>query len=183
MGRSDWLVVAVSGATCSGKTTLAKRLQLAFPGAVLLHHDDYFLPVGHPNHSILPELNHINFEILSSLDNTRFLGEIRETLNGPGNLLILDGFLILNNPDIVELCGLKFYVTLDKETCWLRRSVRTYDPPDPAGYFESCVWPSYLEHFEQVQRNVRDVVYLSGSETVDSLFNCAFVAIHEKLKH
>lgn len=37
-------IVAISGSTCSGKTTLAKHLHRILPGALLLHQDDFAPP-------------------------------------------------------------------------------------------------------------------------------------------
>ncbi|KAJ1926129.1 ribosylnicotinamide kinase [Tieghemiomyces parasiticus] len=37
-------IVGISGPTCSGKTTLARRLQGALPNVTLLHQDDFYLP-------------------------------------------------------------------------------------------------------------------------------------------
>lgn len=39
------ILIAVGGATCSGKTTLAKKLQRALPNNFIIHQDD-FAPVG-----------------------------------------------------------------------------------------------------------------------------------------
>jgi nicotinamide/nicotinate riboside kinase len=36
------LIVGISGASCSGKTTLAKLLQHVFPNVLILHQDDFF---------------------------------------------------------------------------------------------------------------------------------------------
>lgn len=208
MGRSDWLVIAVSGATCSGKTTLAGNLNRIFRGSVLLHQDDFFLDVKDDHHTRVPELNHINFEILSSLDGDGFMEKIRSVLDGPvlpgftstelaaafpnsipptfdkpsiPNLLILDGFLLLNEQQVADLCDVKLFVTLDEGSCWARRSVRTYDPPDPAGYFQLCVWPHYLRHLEEVRNVVPNVVYLDGTQTTDELLNHALGCILPQL--
>lgn len=39
------ILIAVGGATCSGKTTLAKKLQKALPNNFIIHQDD-FAPVS-----------------------------------------------------------------------------------------------------------------------------------------
>lgn len=38
------VIIAVGGATCSGKTTLAKHLNQILPGSVILHQDDFAPP-------------------------------------------------------------------------------------------------------------------------------------------
>jgi nicotinamide/nicotinate riboside kinase len=79
-------------------------------------------------------------------------------------LLILDGFLALNDPWTASQCHLKFYVTLTKEQCWERRQNRHYDPPDIPGYFEACVWPEHVKMKQDVQVISPDVVLLDGSK-------------------
>ncbi|XP_055531629.1 nicotinamide riboside kinase 1 [Wyeomyia smithii] len=86
-----WLVIGVSGVTNGGKTTLAKSLQSYFSGHLnkiifkenitlnritLLCQDDYFLPVDSPKHTLIEKLNHINWEIMSSIDMDRMCHDI-----------------------------------------------------------------------------------------------------------
>lgn len=65
------LIIGVSGVTCGGKTTTATYLNNILPGSKIFSQDDYFLPVDDPRHTVIGELNHINFDILSSLDNAQ----------------------------------------------------------------------------------------------------------------
>jgi uridine kinase len=66
-----WLIIGVSGATCSGKSTLARSLHKELPGSSLICQDDFFLPVDSEQHTMIPALNHFNWEIISSLDMER----------------------------------------------------------------------------------------------------------------
>lgn len=49
-------IVAIDGASCSGKTTLAKHLQRILANAVILHQDDFAPPQEqipvHPLHGV-----------------------------------------------------------------------------------------------------------------------------------
>lgn len=181
--RDDWVVVGLAGATCSGKTTLAKSLKDSFPGSILLHQDDFFLDVASDKHTIVPQLNHINFEILSSLDNDAFLDSVTKVLeesfteNPKTKLLIIEGFLVLNEVRLAALCDIKIYVTLSHDECWARRSIRTYDPPDPPGYFDLCVWPSYEMHRNEVLARENDLVLLDGKNSKEQLLDKAFAEI------
>lgn len=102
MESSDWFVIGVSGVTCSGKTTLANNLYKFFKdpsntealgpltriGAVkILSQDDYFLPTDSPKHTIVEPLQHINWEIISSLDMDRMCGDIIQILGDKFSLL------------------------------------------------------------------------------------------------
>jgi nicotinamide/nicotinate riboside kinase len=42
--ESTALVIAISGASSSGKTTLARLLAQIFEGAFILHQDDFYRP-------------------------------------------------------------------------------------------------------------------------------------------
>lgn len=91
----SWLVIGISGVTNGGKTTLAKSLEAYFAAqqnkvffkdnltlnkVVGLCQDDYFLPVDSAKHTMIEKLNHINWEILSSLDMERMCLDIMKIL-------------------------------------------------------------------------------------------------------
>ena len=167
-----WCVIAVSGATCSGKTTIAGRLHTALPGSRLVSQDDYFLAESDPRHRLVPGLNHFNWDTLSALDMDRMLADVTAILEtSPPGVLILEGFLILNDLRMRGLCDARVFITLDKETCWARRKVRVYDPADIPGYFDACVWPMYEEHEAALRRDAgSEVTFLDGGEGLEELY-------------
>ncbi|KAJ9582284.1 hypothetical protein L9F63_003413 [Diploptera punctata] len=63
-----WLIIGISGATCSGKSSLAHSLQEILQGSTLICQDDFFLPEDSEKHTLIPNLKHNNWEIMSSLD-------------------------------------------------------------------------------------------------------------------
>jgi hypothetical protein len=79
------------------------------------------------------------------------------------HILIIEGFLIFNDKKLADLCHCKYFLTLTRQQCWERRSVRTYDPPDVPGYFDQCIWPEYEKHRDQVFRQVPDVIVIDGN--------------------
>lgn len=81
----SWLVIGVSGVSCSGKTSLAQSIanlckdsvsieksytNLKIGQVKLVCQDDYFWPIDHPNHEWVKvnNIDHINREQLSALD-------------------------------------------------------------------------------------------------------------------
>lgn len=84
------------------------------------------------------------------------------------NILVLEGFMIFNQPELLQLCHLKFHFHLPYEKCFERRSKRTYDPPDVTGYFEICVWPHYEKNFQQF-RDRKDITILNGQIGKDKI--------------
>ncbi|KAF5269960.1 hypothetical protein FQR65_LT05759 [Abscondita terminalis] len=187
--------ISVSGVTCGGKTTLAKELKKVIPSTITISQDDYFFDDDDPRHTWIKELNHVNYDIISSLDMEKMLKDVTAILsqfktvkfqlelegskNGMNNdlvsnihsrlketdtqILLLEGFCIFNYKPLCDLCSLKYYFTLNEEECYKRRTQRVYIPPDCPGYFEKCVWPEYLNLYQYVQENVKDVVYFDGT--------------------
>lgn len=183
-----WLVIGISGVTCGGKTTLATCLSDLLPNSKVISQDDYFLDVNDPRHTWIPELNHINFDVISSLDMEQMHIDILATLRNRDSapngkvipvlssmldvkelikiknvkVLIIEGFCIFNYKAIADLCDVKYFFTLSEEECYRRRMKRVYEPPDCAGYFEQCAWPEYLRILEEVRNTVMDVIYFNG---------------------
>jgi nicotinamide/nicotinate riboside kinase len=89
-----WLVVGVSGVTCGGKSTLAKSLtdyfsksrskiikdNIKIKNVCLLKQDDYFLPVNSAHHTHVAKLNHINWDIITSMDMEKMSTDILNLL-------------------------------------------------------------------------------------------------------
>ena len=75
------------------------------------------------------------------------------------SFVLVEGITILNHVPTSNLCNLKFFLTLDYETCSKRRALRRYDPPDVDGYFQQVVWPEYEKLWAKIQlkedKNVR----------------------------
>ncbi|VDD91068.1 unnamed protein product [Enterobius vermicularis] len=60
------------------------------------------------------------------------------------DFIIIEGNMLTDAPEILQLLHRMIFLMLDREICFERRSQRTdYDPPDKPGYFEEFVWPSY----------------------------------------
>lgn len=164
---SGWVVVAISGVTNGGKTTLAKKLKESFSDSVALHQDQYFYPDDSPNHVKCPDIDHNDYDRLSALDMEKMFKDIMNILStdvkpGSKRILILDGFILLNYSPIYDICHLKYRIHLNKEASLKRRLQRVYDPPDVPGYFERCVWPSYLQHAAELEDKT-DIILLDGN--------------------
>ncbi|CAL4133690.1 unnamed protein product [Meganyctiphanes norvegica] len=97
-------------------------------------------------------------------------------------ILLLDGFLLFDYPPLSSMCDLKYFFTLEKDECFLRRQTRNYDPPDPPGYFEVCVWPMYQKYLANVKENIENVKFLDGivlpGEIFQKVYNDVLKAAH-----
>jgi nicotinamide/nicotinate riboside kinase len=100
MASEQWLVIGINGITNGGKTTLANSLYNYFRSKIgdeiktgielnrveLMNQDNYFRSVNDPNHVKIEKLNHLNWEIIESIDTDRMIDDIMKTL---GNNFVL----------------------------------------------------------------------------------------------
>lgn len=173
-----WVVVGISGVTYGGKTTLTKLLHEKFVNSVVFSQDDYFFPGNDSRHTVIPELNHVNWEIMSSLDMKKMRSDVSSALSrnhsdGTPRVMILEGFLVLNDSYFAKICDLKFFFTLTRDQCWERRSVGTLQHvyPDPPGYFDQFVWLEYEKHKDEACKINSDLVCIDGARNVSITFN------------
>ncbi|KAK5642281.1 hypothetical protein RI129_008448 [Pyrocoelia pectoralis] len=112
------LIIGISGVTCGGKTTLAVKLKKAIPCTLLISQDTYFLPDDDPRHTRIPELNHVNYDIISSLDMEtmhRDIGKILEQYNTHfHNAQLIDKSSSLTNDELLEYINTKLKDTQTK---------------------------------------------------------------------
>lgn len=80
-----WLVIGICGVTCGGKTTLATELNNILPNSKVISQDDYYLDENDSRQIRIPELNHVNFELLTSLDMERMHSDICHILRNRRN--------------------------------------------------------------------------------------------------
>lgn len=176
-----WLIVGISGVTCSGKSSLATSLLSFLSNPLqdsaehrihqvrLIRQDDYFYKRDSPHHTWIPEMNYINREIMSALDMQRMISDIEaciyglcQPIDGTINILLIEGFLIFNHPKVLSLCNVRIEVQITQAVCRERRKLRTYNPPNPIGYFESFIWPFYEKHSAEYRQDVTDLIAVNG---------------------
>lgn len=187
----QWLVVGISGATCSGKSTLVNKIYDNFPTSIMVRQDDYFLPPDDPRHVKIQELNHMNWELITSLDIQKMYSDVIRILQSPGKnatdlktLLILDGFLLFKHKPIADLCDRKYFLTLTKEHCWQRRKNRVYDPPDVPGYFDKIVWPEYVKHKNEIVQDkelYESITFIDGTKDMEKIYEMVSKEINQLL--
>lgn len=181
-------IFGVSGISSGGKTTLSTMLydfliqpqnseifdSYKIHKVHLLHQDKYFYPRDSPNHTWIPEINHINREILSAMDMKRFVNDFRTLVNelksfdataqeNALNILIVEGYLIFNEPAINRLCAIRFHLYLSYEEGLKRRLTRTFKhvPQHPEWYFKHYIWFYYEKHLNELP-NKNELIFLDG---------------------
>jgi len=79
MSTRKVLTIGLGGATCSGKSTLARLLCSLFgESCQKLNQDDYYFPETYNGHIFIPEFNHINWELESAFDNTKLVKTVKD---------------------------------------------------------------------------------------------------------
>ena len=74
MSSKKILTIGLGGATCGGKSTLARLLGSLFgKSCQKLNQDDFYFPETYTGHTFIPEFNHINWEVESAFDNAKLV--------------------------------------------------------------------------------------------------------------
>lgn len=171
---SKQLVVVIAGATCGGKTTIANNLLNKFDNLSILHQDDFYHDDFNYLESI-PELNYHAWDKISAFNMDSMVASIKSQFS---RILILEGILLLEDVRVSELADLTFFLIMDKNSCWERRKLKSYLPPEPDGYFDKYAWPEYQEHLARVKKEKPNVIFLNGTDSIE--INMDIVVNHIK---
>ncbi|MCH3971353.1 MAG: uridine kinase [Oscillospiraceae bacterium] len=182
-------VLGVAGGTGSGKTTLANNLLEAFPEeALILSHDYYYLPhadlsleerkklnYDHPNAfetdlmirdvKKLCACQPIDRPVYSFVDHTRLSQTVHVE---PKPLIILEGILLFENADLLNLMDMKVYVDTDADIRLIRRLER--DVKERGRSLDSVI-SQYMhtvkpmhEQFVEPSKKKADIIIPEGGE-------------------
>jgi len=139
------LFIGIAGGTGSGKTTITRRITEQFGGQVsVLYHDNYYK--AHHDLS-LEERSRLNYDHPEAFDRQLFLDHLAALKSGlpvecpvydytvhnrsdrtvkvaPAPVVIVEGILILQDPDLCDLLDIKLFVDTDADVRILRRILR-----------------------------------------------------------
>src|SRR6185436_20505126 len=139
------MLIGIAGGTGSGKTTMAEKIQNAFPNhSVLICQDSYYKDISHLP---LQERAKTNFDHPSSLDFDLLRLHLLELIKGraieqpiynfktherekttrriePAQVIIVEGILLLAAIEVRDLFDLKIFVDTDDDIRLLRRIER-----------------------------------------------------------
>ena len=190
MSGSRPLILGVAGGSGSGKTTVVSQIIRAMdPVPVsLLHHDSYYR-----NH---PELSdedraRLNYDHPDVLETPLLAEHLRELLAGraveepvydftthsrtdqtrridPNPVVILDGILILAEPELRDLMDIRIFVETDSDLRFIRRLLRDTQERGRSvdsviRQYQETVRPMHLEFVEPSRRHA-DVIVPFGRE-------------------
>lgn len=168
------IVIAISGATRSGKGTLARRLFTELGGAKCckkLCQDSCF-----DLKMIFGEELKGNWEDPRALNHDQFLQNVNQLIadskskdeNGSDTgiikkYVILEGFLLFHDERILQLSDYKIWLEIPHDVCYERR-MRTKAVPEQ--YFHSKLWPGYQAYRKRVFGNeklVQEMIEIDGT--------------------
>lgn len=190
----DVIVIGIAGGTCSGKSTLIKKIKEEFGDAItMLSHDFYYKA-----HNDVPfeERKKLNYDHPDSFDTDLMIGHIKQLINGesierpvydftihnridetvtvnPSKVIVVEGILIFENKELRDMCDIKVFIDTDADVRIIRRIVR--DVSERGRTLESVV-TQYLttvklmhEQFVEPSKRRADIIIPEGGENLVAL--------------
>ena len=165
--HSSVFTVAVCGVSCSGKTTLTKKLANILSKETLcrvIHADDFraytLFGYRHVNqHTRLRNWEHPanaawNGLLASVLMTQRQLKSIGKADNRQSSkrsrpaILLVEGHMLAEDVRLLDLCDLCVWIDVSREICRTRRFSRSCNPApngwDKEVYFDECLWGTWV---------------------------------------
>ena len=203
---SKVIVISVAGGSGSGKTTVVDNIIKSFKKREVrvIRLDDYYKKSDLP----LIERSQINYDHPNSLDYDLFISQVKDLCNGiainkplydyvihnrkeeteyiePAKILILEGILVMESPEVRALSDIKVYVDTDPDLRFIRRMLR--DTKERGRSVESVV-NQYLktvkpmhEAFVEQTKKYADII-IPNDFSHDVAVNMITAKIHEILE-
>jgi len=184
------ILIGICGASGSGKTLVAQSIHqgLGSEKVVIMQEDAYY-----KNLAQIPftERSIHNFDHPDAFDHALLILQIRDLLVGKGiahpvydykthtrtkisrpvgphEIIVLEGILILNDPELREMMDIKVYVDTPTDICFIRRLQRDIeergrDVISVIDQYMKTVRPMYLQYVEPT-RQYADIIIPQGGK-------------------
>lgn len=179
------IVLGVAGGSGSGKSTVVREIlaALAPTRACLLHHDSYYRDNADLT---LEERRSINYDHPDSLETPLMAAHVRELVAGrtvevpiydftihrrtgetrhvdPAPVIIVDGILVLAEPELRELMDIRVYVETDPDVRFIRRLQRDMKErgrtlESVVRQYQETVRPMHLQFVDPSRRHAHVIV-------------------------
>lgn len=187
------LTIGIAGGTGSGKSTVARKVAEALPHAsvAFLEMDAYYRDF---RHLTAEERTRVNWDHPDAFDLAFLISHIEALLQGkrvempiydfathgrstltqpiaPADVVVIDGILLLTDPDLRSLCDVKVFVDADADIRLVRRirrdtAVRGRTLESVLDQYLTTVQPMHLQFVEPSKRYADVIVPRGGSNTV-----------------
>lgn len=182
-------VIGVAGGTGSGKTTLATKLQESIAGpSIILSHDFYYCA----NAEIpFEERVKLNYDHPNAFDTDRMIEDVKRLKGGqaidhpqysfvthtrmqdtvhvePAPVIIVEGILIFENKELLQLMDIKVFVDADADIRLIRRLTRDVKERGRSldsviNQYMNTVKPMHEQFVEPSKKNA-DIIIPQGGE-------------------
>jgi uridine kinase len=189
------LIIGVAGGSGSGKTTVVNHIMenIGEERIQLIEHDSYYRDLRHIS---FEERLKVNFDHPSSLETELMIRHIKALCEGysveipvynyqehireeekqtvsPKPVILLDGILILSEPELRDLMDFRIYVDTDDDIRLLRRLQRDIQERGRSvesvmHQYESFVRPMHLKFVEPSKRYA-DIIIPRGGRNITAL--------------
>ena len=163
------LLIAVAGASGSGKTTVANVLLQGIQSqgytATLFSQDNFYNPVGHPlsNYDepqaleldlLAEKLNKLKQGVATEIPTYDFVVHRRQQetqIIEPLDVILVEGLFLLSQPNLVSAFDIKIYLDVPQEICFQRRfdrdqTERGREPDDIIRQYNEQVRPGFEKY-------------------------------------
>jgi len=182
------ILIGIAGGSGSGKTLVAKRIfdELGSDKVTIIQQDSYYRDLSHLT---LEERKKQNFDHPDAFDHKLLISHLKELLAGNyidqpiydftihsrrketkriGNhiIFVLEGILILHDPELRDIMDIKIYVDTDDDIRLIRRIRRDVTERDRSlesilDQYENSVRPMHLQFVEPTKRYA-DIIIPEG---------------------
>ncbi|MGM9974984.1 MAG: uridine kinase [Clostridiaceae bacterium] len=187
------ILIGITGGTGSGKSTVAKEICSKFSEdcIAMIEQDSYYKDQSHLS---MEERVKTNYDHPDAFDNELLVSHLKSLLEGkdiekpiydfsvhtrkeetvkvePRDIIILEGILVLSDPEIRKLLDIKIYVDTDADVRIIRRLVRDINErgrtvDSVINQYLTVVRPMHLQFIEPTKRYADLIVPEGGHNKV-----------------
>jgi len=184
----QYILIGIAGGSGSGKTLVAQRIfdELGSDKVIIIQQDSYYKDLGHLS---LEQRKKQNFDHPDAFDHKLLISHLKELLSGKyidqpiydfkihsrkketiriseHVIIVLEGILILHDPDLRNLMDIKVYVDTDDDIRLIRRIRRDVNERSRSlesilDQYENSVRPMHLQFIEPTKRYA-DIIIPEG---------------------
>ncbi len=188
------MIIGVAGGTGSGKTTITRRLIKELGDNIsVVNHDNYYKAHDELTYE---QRTHLNYDHPDAFETELMIEDLKKLKSGesifcpvydftvhnrsndtvevkPNPVVIVEGILILQNPELVSMLDIKIFVDTDADVRIIRRILRDVKSRGRSldsvttQYLET-VKPMHEQFVEPSKRNA-DIIVLEGGHNIVAL--------------